>query len=543
MNEKLECIQINIPTSTTTKPELPETGTKSEASCTISCKGWLQIQSVLWDFCKEDSSRVIFPLKVGLAVLLVTLLILFQAPYQVFGIGPNIVWAILTAVLVFEYTVGATFNRGFNRALGSLLAGILAIVVAQTALSSGHVAEPIIIGLSIFFIAVVTSFMKMWPSLVQYEYGFRVILLTYCLIIVSGYRMGNPIRTMIDRLYTIAIGGIVSVLVNVSVFPIWAGEQLHRELVTNFESLADSLEECVKKYLDEGSEKSKFTSASADDFADEVAYKKCQSALNSGPKLETLANSAKWEPPHGRFLQFLYPWSQYVEVGAVLRHCAYEVMALHSIVHSEIQAPYNLRVAFRSEIQEASKQAAELVRILGRDISSMKWSLKNSHIKSVHSSTERLQRSMHLHSYLLTATFESPVPHINPSKPLLNLSHTLTSSTLYHLPDQMGTVELKYPKKNSSNPLAQNIPIEQAIKKQLRRQHSWPSRDQVGAFEEEDYLLPRMRTLESTAALSLANFTSSLVEFVARVDHLIEAVDKLSRMAKFKPDEYIVEGD
>ncbi|KAJ1416154.1 Aluminum-activated malate transporter [Sesbania bispinosa] len=530
----MESIQINIPTSTTTKPELPEIGTKSGASsCTISCKAWLQIQSV-WDFCKEDSSRVIFPLKVGLAVLLVTLLILFQAPYQVFGIGPNIVWAILTAVLVFEYTVGETFNRGFNRALGSLLAGILAIVVAQTALCSGHVAEPIII-------AVVTSFMKMWPSLVQYEYGFRVILLTYCLIIVSGYRMGNPIRTMIDRFYTIAIGGIISVLVNVSVFPIWAGEQLHKELVTNFESLADSLEECVKKYLEEGSEKSKFTSASVDDFADELAYNKCQSALNSGPKLETLANSAKWEPPHGRFLQFLYPWSQYVEVGAVLRHCAYEVMALHSIVHSEIQAPYNLRVAFRSEIQEASKQAAELVRILGRDISSMKWSLKNSHIKCVHRSTERLQRSMHLHSYLLTATFESPVPaDINPSKPLLNLSHTLTSSTLYHLPDQTGTVELKYPKKNS-NPLAQNIPIEQAIKKQLRRQHSWPSRDQVGAFEEEDYLLPRMRTLESTAALSLANFTSSLIEFVARVDHLIEAVDKLSKMAKFKPDEYIVE--
>lgn len=59
-------------------------------------------------------------------------------------------------ILMGKYMVvnfeGATFNRGFNRALGSLLAGIMAIAVAQIALCSGHVAEPIIIGLSIFFI-------------------------------------------------------------------------------------------------------------------------------------------------------------------------------------------------------------------------------------------------------------------------------------------------------------------------------------------------------------------------------------------------------
>lgn len=80
------------------------------------------------------------------------------------------------------------------------------------------------------------------------------------LIIVSGYRMGNPIRTAMDRLYSMAIGAFIAVLVNVTVCPIWAGEQLHKELVTNFNSLADSLEECVKKYLsDDGSEHPDFS--------------------------------------------------------------------------------------------------------------------------------------------------------------------------------------------------------------------------------------------------------------------------------------------
>lgn len=96
MNRKMESIEINIPTTTRTptKAELHESGsTKSEANAS---KAWLQIQSV-WDFCKEDAGREIFVLKVGLAVLLVSLLILFEASYQVFG--PNIVWAIITAVL------------------------------------------------------------------------------------------------------------------------------------------------------------------------------------------------------------------------------------------------------------------------------------------------------------------------------------------------------------------------------------------------------------------------------------------------------------
>ncbi|XP_052117602.1 aluminum-activated malate transporter 9-like [Arachis duranensis] len=176
------------------------------------------------------------------------------------------------------------------------------------------------------------------------------------------------------------------------------------------------------------------------------------------------ANSAKWEPPHGRFLQFLYPWSQYLKVAAVLRHCAYEVMALDTILHSEIQAPYNLRILFESEIKEVSNEVADLIRILGRDISSMKWSLKNSQVKRVHSATKRLQHSMQLHSYLLLKTTSEEDSEITTD------------------------------------------------------------------------LLPRMRALESTEALSLVNFTSSIIEFVARVDYLVEEVDRLSKMAKFKHD-------
>ncbi|XP_061988937.1 aluminum-activated malate transporter 9-like [Rosa rugosa] len=545
MNGKKGSMEINIPCATTKVMKQHDIeangGQKSgkkggEGGESFSFRAWMRR---VWDFIKEDSNRVKFAFKVGLAVLLVSLLILFRAPYEVFG--TNIIWSILTVAIMFEYTVGATFNRGFNRALGSLLAGILAIGVAQVALRSGRVAEPVIIGISIFIVGAVTSFMKLWPSLAPYEYGFRVILFTYCLIVVSGYRMslGNPIRTAMDRLYSIAIGGFVAVFVNVLVFPIWAGEQLHKELVNNFNSVADSLEECVEKYLeDDGAEHPEFSKTVMDEFPDEPAYRKCRSTLNSSAKLESLAVSAKWEPPHGRFRHFFYPWSEYVKVAAVLRYCAYEVMALHGVLHSEIQAPYNLRITFQSEIKEATSQAAELVRSLGQDICNMKKSTRTSLLKKLHSSTEKLQRAIDIHSYLLTSSIDPPDSN-NFSKPLPKLPQTL-SSTFSDLPNQLQAVQLDSTtslEKNQSTQQQTAEPYHELMRKQSRRLHySWPPR-QVDAFEDDGSagsdFLPRMKALESTAALSLATFTSLLIEFVARLDHLVEAVDELSKLAKF----------
>ncbi|XP_021912167.1 aluminum-activated malate transporter 9-like [Carica papaya] len=497
----------------------------------------------VWEFAKEDSNRLKFSFKVGLAVLLVSLLILFRAPYQVFG--TNIIWSILTVAIMFEYTVGSTFNRGFNRAVGSLLAGILAIAIAQFALRTGPVAEPIIIGISIFLVGAITSFMKLWPSLVPYEYGFRVILFTYCLIIVSGYRMGNPIRTAMDRLYSIAIGGIVAVLVNVFVFPIWSGEQLHKQLVDSFTSLADSLQECVNKYLEEKElSDTEFSKTIMDEFLDEPAYKKCRTTLNSATKFESLAQSAKWETPHGRFCHFFYPWSEYVKVGAVLRYCAYEVMALHGVLHSEIQAPYLLRITFQSEILEVTSQATELVRSLGKDINDMKQGLNTSLLKRVHSSTERLQRAIDMHFYLLIPHCELPDDSSKLLPKLCNepsLTDNDVSTQLAELESNSLDKNLNPPNQNTQSGtllVGQMESYHETLRKQSRRLYSWPSRE-VDAFEEGGIsmdLLSRMKTLESTAALSLATFTSLLIEFVARLDHLVEAVDELSKLAKFKQE-------
>ncbi|KAK1408325.1 hypothetical protein QVD17_39998 [Tagetes erecta] len=432
MNAKDVNLVIEV-SSSHTKDKLPENTNKP-----------MDFLHKILEFAKEDVNRVTFSLKVGLAVLLVSLLILIQAPYQVFG--TTIVWSILTVAIMFEYTVGTTLQKGFNRALGSLFAAVLAIAVAEFALTSGPVAEPIIIGISIFMIGAVTSFMKLWPTLVPYEYGFRVILFTYCLIIVSSYRIGNPIRTSVDRIYSILIGATVTITVNTLIFPIWAGEQLHKELVQNFSSVADSLEECVKKYLDNGSNRPVFIKTLMDGFPDDLAYKKCQSTLNSLAELESLALSAKWEPPHGH--------------GTSWRS---------SLTNSGSEyAPYSLRFIFEPEIREVTSKAAELIKCLGKDVCDMKQTLKGSLLDSVHGSLERLQIMITIHLF--------------------------------------------------SN---DNVKVE------VNRQSQRRSKDDADG-------MPRIQALGSTETFSLVTFTSMLFEFVARLDHLVEAVNELSNVAKFE---------
>ncbi|XP_006646302.1 aluminum-activated malate transporter 4-like [Oryza brachyantha] len=468
-----------------------------------SCRGFPRraraAAAEVWAFASDGAGcRVAFALKAGIAMLLASLLALAGEPFRLFG--TNIVWSILTVGIMFEYTVGASFNRGFNRAVGSTVAGVVAIVVIWVSLRCGSVAEPYVIGLSIFLIGAVTSFVKQLPALAPYEHGFRVILFTYCLIVVSAYRVREPIAAALDRLYAIAIGAALALLVNVLVFPAWAGEQLHRELVASFAAVADSLHDCVRCYLtgDETIDDGGLSGGS------EPSIEKCRATLNASARIDSLANSARWEPPHGRFRTFSFPWSHYARVGAVLRHCAYEVVAMHGCLRSEIQAPDGVREAFRAEIKDAAEQAADLVRSMGSDVDGMTRSSAErlSLLKGVHGSAYRLQLALALNSQLLVSSGSES--EVNETSGLQERSCS-------------------------------------RLRESTRRQRlSWPSRE-ADELEEMEAgggyaAMVRMRALKSTRALSLATFASLLLEFVARLDHLVDTVDDLSKLAKFREE-------
>lgn len=61
----------------------------------------------MWKVGKDDPRRVIHALKVGLALTLVSLLYLTEPLFE--GIGQNAIWAVMTVVVVLEFTAGIIF--------------------------------------------------------------------------------------------------------------------------------------------------------------------------------------------------------------------------------------------------------------------------------------------------------------------------------------------------------------------------------------------------------------------------------------------------
>ncbi|XP_042502966.1 aluminum-activated malate transporter 8 [Macadamia integrifolia] len=293
---------------------------------------------------KDDPRRVIHSLKVGIALTLVSLIYYFRPLYD--GFGAAGMWAVLTVVVVFEFTVGATLGKGLNRVFATLLAGALGVGAHQLASLCGHKGEPIILGLSTFLLAAASTFSRFFPRIKQrYDYGVVIFILTFSLVSVSGYRVDKIIELAHQRLSTIIIGGLTCVTVSIFICPVWAGEDLHHMVAQNMEKIACFLEGFGEEYFSRSPEDGDNPVIPKNQKPFLEAYK---SVLNSKATEESLVNFARWEPGHGRF-RFRHPWKHYLLIGTLNRQCAYLVEALNGCINSKIQAPSE----FQNKIQKA----------------------------------------------------------------------------------------------------------------------------------------------------------------------------------------------
>lgn len=77
---------------------------KIKESPKIFMKKVLCICRMSKEIAQDDPRKVIHSLKVGLAISLVSLFYYYQPLYENFGLSA--MWAVMTVVVVFEYTVG-----------------------------------------------------------------------------------------------------------------------------------------------------------------------------------------------------------------------------------------------------------------------------------------------------------------------------------------------------------------------------------------------------------------------------------------------------
>ncbi|OMO64256.1 Aluminum-activated malate transporter [Corchorus capsularis] len=364
--------RINVPDGTWKNLE-PESG--------IVVKFWLRFKCLIlgglisrvvgfwekvWDIGVGEPRKVIHCIKVGLALCIVSFFYYMRPLYDDFG--GNAMWAVMTVVVVFEYTVGATLSKCINRAVATFLAGALGVGIHWVADHSGNEMKPIILGISVFLFASAATFSRFIPTVkARFDYGALIFILTFSLVSVSGFRVVELLELAQQRLSTIAIGTSLCIFVTMLFCPVWAGCELHRLIHQNMEKLADSLDACVVEYFKDSG------NLSEEDLNKKIQGYKC--VLNSKATEESLSNFARWEPTHGRF-NFGHPWKQYLKLGAALRTCAYCIETLNSCIGSEIQAPPCIRENLGDKCLKVSSYSTKVLKELAITIKKMQKSSK-----------------------------------------------------------------------------------------------------------------------------------------------------------------------
>ncbi|XP_027351059.1 aluminum-activated malate transporter 13-like [Abrus precatorius] len=288
---------------------------KNEVHCsTVSITSNLRYKQMKSD---QGTRKMIHSVKVGISLVLVSLMYLVNPLFE--QVGENAMWAIMTVIVIFEFSAGATLGKGFNRGMGTIVGGGLGCLAAFFAQSTGigRVGNSIIIATSVFIFGSLATYFRLVPSIKKrYDYGVMIFMLTFNLVVVSGVRAHVKVWEIArERLVTILMGFIVCICVSLFVFPLWASDELHDSIVSRFQDLANTIEACLGECTKLVGEK------------EDQSLNVCKSVLNSKSKDESLANFAKWEPWHGKF-GFSYPWGRYLKIGEVLRELAAFILAV-----------------------------------------------------------------------------------------------------------------------------------------------------------------------------------------------------------------------
>lgn len=204
---------------------------------------------------------------------------------------------------------------------------------------------------------------------------------------------------------------------------------------------------------------------------------------------------------------------------------------------------------FKNEIQKVGTEGAKILRELGNKVEKLeKLNPDINLLEKVHEAAEELQMMIDQKSYHLVNSekwsagrqpkdFEDAerLQELKEEEIKPNVINSLSEANLKPpLPSK--TFE-RHISTLSNHPSLVHWGSSEDI---LKQQTHWPSR--LSILGDTILNVREVKTYESASALSLATFTSLLIEFVARLQNLVSAFEELSEKAKFsEPVNNVVE--
>ncbi|KAF8027232.1 hypothetical protein BT93_E0216 [Corymbia citriodora subsp. variegata] len=449
-----------------------------------------EVGVTMWEMGKEDPRRVIHSIKVGFAMTLASSLCLLQKeppPFQ--GIGLNAIWAVITVVILLEFTAGATLRKGLNRVIGTVL-GLLLVLIVERLSAHRPIPRAVFMGWTIFVFGAAATYMRFIPIIKKkYDYGVLVFILTFSMILVPNYYVNNTISMVRDRFYTIAIGCVMCLFLSLLILPTWSGDDLHKSTITKLEGLAQSVEACVGEYFGDAQRKE-----IQDKLPKDSIDQNCIKVLDSKYTDETMAFYASSEP-RCRGNCYKSPWQQYVKFGAALRRFGYTVMALRGCLHTEIKTPPSVLALFKDQCTRLAGEVSKVLVELANSMRNRRHFSPEILCSHLHEALQDLHTALQSQPQILSDSTNRKDSRISPRTSFEANSSPLYESKTARPPEQV-----------------------HGIQKVLR-----PQRSKIV-----------IASLEFSEALPLAAFVSLLIEAVARLDHVIEEAKELGRIARFK---------
>lgn len=196
---------------------------------------------------------------------------------------------------------------------------------------------------------------------------------------------------------------------------------------------------------------------------------------------------------------------------------------------------------FGNELRRVGYEGAKVLRELGNKLKKLEKLDPAPILSEVHDAAEELQKKIDAKSYLLVNS-ESweignrPDDDVGQPQELLNLDAEETRFREYRSLSEAVLDLRAFPiPKSWDDTISSDINTVQSAAlppaKMFKKLGSWPAQVSIkpnGVIQEEE-----SKTYENASALSLATFTSLLIEFVARLQNLVDSFEDLSKKAKF----------
>ncbi|KAK4380620.1 hypothetical protein RND71_002482 [Anisodus tanguticus] len=161
---------------------------------------------------KDDPRKIWHAFKVALALSLVSLVYYTDPLYDNFD--QPAMWAVLTVVVVFEFTAAGAFGLGVK---------YLAELIGE------EKPDPIVLAVLVFIVGAFGTFTRFYPRIKRrYDYGTMIFVLTFSLVAVSSYRSEDLFLMANRRVSTILIGVSTVMVISMIICPVWAGDDLHK---------------------------------------------------------------------------------------------------------------------------------------------------------------------------------------------------------------------------------------------------------------------------------------------------------------------------